>query len=102
MKRIAKKVGITKNIHFHVARHTFATLVQTAIGDIETTKALLGHTNVSSTAIYADVAMDDKIKAVENTAAAFPSCELHTENTRIPPTKRTAATTTHPRNPSAT
>ena len=102
LKRIAKKVGITKNIHFHVARHTFATLVQTAIGDIETTKALLGHTNVSSTAIYADVVMEDKIKAVENTATAFQSRENRSENTRIPRTKRTAATTTHPRNPAAT
>ena len=97
LKRIAKKVGIEKNISFHTSRHTFGTLVQAASGDIETTKKLMGHKSLKSTAIYAEVLTEDKVKAVDNTKTVFDSCKPHTENATIPKTKRTAATNRHPR-----
>ena len=97
LKRIAKKVGIKKNISFHTSRHTFGTLIQSATGDIETTKKLMGHSSLKSTAIYADVLTEDKVKAIGNTKAIFTSHEPYEENKKIPKTKRTAATNTHPR-----
>ena len=60
LKRIAKKVGIEKNISFHCARHTFGILVQTVTGNIETTKKLMGHKSLKSTSIYADVLTHEK------------------------------------------
>ena len=97
LKRIAKKVGIEKNISFHTSRHTFGTLIQAATGNIETTKKLMGHKSLKSTAIYADVLTEEKVKAVTNTRNVFKSHKPHEENTKIPKTRRTAATNTHPR-----
>ena len=97
LKRIAKKVGIEKKISFHTSRHTFGTLIQAATGDIETTKKLMGHKSLKSTAIYADVLTEEKVKAIDNTKTAFRTRKPHAENTKIPRTKRTAATNTHPR-----
>ena len=92
-----KKVGITKTISFHTSRHTFGTLIQAATGDIETTKKLMGHKSLKSTAVYADVLTEEKVKAISNTKTVFRSRKPHTENKKIPRTKRTAATNTHPR-----
>lgn len=97
LKRIAKKVGIEKNISFHCARHTFGILIQAVTGNIETTKKLMGHKSLKSTAIYADVLTNEKVKAVDNTKKAFRGCKQREENKQIPRTKRTAATNTHPR-----
>ena len=97
LKRIAKKVGIEKNISFHCARHTFGILVQAVTGNIETTKKLMGHKSLKSTAIYADVLTNEKVKAVDNTKKAFRGRKQREENKQIPRTKRTAATNTHPR-----
>lgn len=84
-------------ITFHVSRHTFGTLIQAATGDIETTKKLMGHKSLKSTAVYADVLTEEKVKAISNTKTVFRSRKPHTENKKIPRTKRTAATNTHPR-----
>jgi len=56
LKRIAAKVGIKKNVTFHVARHTFATTI-TLSNDIpiETVSSMMGHANISTTQIYAKV-----------------------------------------------
>ena len=97
LKRIAKKVGIEKNISFHCSRHTFGILVQAVTGNIETTKKLMGHKSLKSTAIYADVLTNEKVKAVDNTKKAFRGRKQREENKQIPRTKRTAATNTHPR-----
>lgn len=82
---------------FHQSRHTFGTLIQAATGDIETTKKLMGHKSLKSTAVYADVLTEEKVKAISNTKTVFRSRKPHTENKKIPRTKRTAATNTHPR-----
>lgn len=82
---------------FHLARHTFGILVQAVTGNIETTKKLMGHKSLKSTAIYADVLTNEKVKAVDNTKKAFRGRKQREENKQIPRTKRTAATNTHPR-----
>ena len=57
----------------HFTRHTFATLTITAGADIFTTSKLLGHTNVHTTEIYADVVMNTKVDAV-NLVSGFFGC----------------------------
>jgi len=56
LKEIADICGITKNLTFHVARHTFATTVTLSNGvPIETVSKMLGHTKIATTQIYARV-----------------------------------------------
>ena len=57
---------------------------------------LLGHKDIRTTSIYAEVLMEDKINAVKNTDSEFKT-RRRKENLTIPKTKRTAATNTHPR-----
>jgi site-specific recombinase XerD len=62
LKEIALACGITKNLTFHMARHTFATTVTLSNGvPIETVSKLLGHTKLATTQIYARV-LDEKIE----------------------------------------
>lgn len=64
LKHMAKRAGIKKNISFHCSRHTFATLILTAGSDIYTASRLLGHSNIHTTEIYANVVMEKKVDAV--------------------------------------
>ncbi|WP_437182076.1 tyrosine-type recombinase/integrase [Segatella copri] len=57
-------VGITKQISFHTARHTFATMMLTLGADIYTTSKLLGHSRISTTEIYAKIIDKKKDKAM--------------------------------------
>lgn len=50
-----KNAGITKDITFHAARHSYATLCLTAGIDIYTTSQLLGHTTIRHTQRYARI-----------------------------------------------
>ncbi len=56
LKEIADSCSITKNLTFHIARHTFATTVTLANGvPIETVSKMLGHTNLRTTQHYAKI-----------------------------------------------
>jgi integrase len=56
LKVITKACGIHKNITFHSARHTFATTITLSNGvPIETMSKMLGHTQLTTTQIYARV-----------------------------------------------
>ncbi|MGM1054548.1 MAG: site-specific integrase [Bacteroidota bacterium] len=56
LKEIAVKCKIQKNLTFHLARHTFATIVALTNGvPIETVSKILGHRKLSTTQIYAKV-----------------------------------------------
>lgn len=65
IKKWVKAAEITKNISFHSARHTYATLALTYGIDIYTVKDLLGHTNIRNTQIYAKIIDEKKRAAVK-------------------------------------
>ena len=58
-----KKAGIKKEITFHCFRHTFATLQLTQGTDIYTVSKMLGHADVKTTQIYAQIVDEKKEKA---------------------------------------
>ena len=71
LKSWAYSAGITKNVSFHVARHTFATLMITMGNDLYTVSKLLGHTNVKTTEIYAKIIDQKKVEAVNTLDGIF-------------------------------
>lgn len=64
VRRIKDKAGIEKDITYHCSRHTTATLAITAGADISAVKDILGHGSITSTEVYAKVALEKKIEAV--------------------------------------
>lgn len=55
LKEIGDLCGINKEISFHLARHTFATLTLSKGVSIESVSKMLGHTNIKTTQIYARI-----------------------------------------------
>ena len=72
------RAGIQKNITFHCARHTFATMMIDLGTDIYTVSKLLGHREISTTQIYAKI-LDKKKQAA---VAAIPSILTHNEDNK--------------------
>lgn len=67
LKEIAAACGINKELTFHMARHTFATLTLSKGVPIESVSRMLGHTNIRTTQIYAKITN----KKIENDMAKF-------------------------------
>ena len=65
LKRWVLSAGITKNITFHCARHTFAVSLLSKNVDIYTVSKLLGHRELATTQIYAKVMDQKKEEAVD-------------------------------------
>lgn len=55
--RVMDEVGIHKRISFHCARHTFAVLALNNGMPIESLSRMLGHTNITTTQIYAKITL---------------------------------------------
>ncbi len=62
LKNIAKAVGITKLLTFHVSRHTFATLFLSKGGRVEVLQKILGHSKIEETMVYVHI-----IEEISNT-----------------------------------
>jgi integrase len=58
------KAGITKDITFHCARHTFAVLQLSLGTEIYTLSKLLGHSALKTTQVYSKIVDSKKIEAV--------------------------------------
>lgn len=55
LKAIAQECGINKQLTFHMARHTFATMALSNGMPIESVSKILGHSNITTTQIYAKI-----------------------------------------------
>lgn len=63
LKKITKICGIERNITFHMARHSYASLITLSQGvPMETVSRMLGHRDLRATRIYAEVS-NDKINS---------------------------------------
>ena len=59
MHYIQRNIGMETPLTFHMARHTFASLITLSAGvPIETVSRMLGHTNLRTTQIYATVSSE--------------------------------------------
>lgn len=67
IKAVAKKCGIEKSLSFHQSRHSFAVLALNYGMPIESVSKILGHTNITTTQIYAKVTSTK----LENDLSAF-------------------------------
>jgi integrase len=66
------RAGIDKNITFHCARHTHATLLMTSGVDLYVIKEILGHKNIHTTQIYTKI-VDERRKDAINKLPIFNS-----------------------------
>jgi len=64
LREWVKAAGVNKDITFHCARHTNATLLLTNNVDLYTVSKLLGHKNIKTTQVYAEVVNERKRDAV--------------------------------------
>jgi integrase/recombinase XerD len=71
MKRIARNVGINKEVTTYYARHSFATILKQSGADISMISDLLGHSNLSVTENYLDGFENDQIKRQTDVLTSF-------------------------------
>jgi integrase/recombinase XerD len=69
LKGLGKRAELEKKLHPHILRHTFATHALNAGMDITVIQKLLGHTDISTTQIYAKTSQE-RIKYEYNKFAA--------------------------------
>lgn len=61
LKRLADGVGVNKEITFHSARHTFATVFLEKTDDLATLQKLLGHSDIKQTMVYVHLTETKKV-----------------------------------------
>jgi site-specific recombinase XerD len=72
LKKLADVCGITNNLTFHIARHTFDTVVTLSNGVlIETVSKLLGHSKITTTQTYAQVIQRRVSEYMQNLEQSF-------------------------------
>lgn len=65
VKKLGKVVGITKNVHPHIFRHTRAMFCLKNKMPLEQIQKLLGHSNIATTQIYAHTDIEDVQNVVD-------------------------------------
>lgn len=76
----SQRAGITKYITFHSGRHTFAVLMLDLGADIYTVQKLLGHKELHTTQIYANIMDKKKQAAVSLIPSVMPSVDLNSDD----------------------
>jgi integrase len=71
MKRIARNVGINKNVTTYFARHSFATILKRSGADIAMISDLLGHSSLGVTESYLDSFESDQISKQTDVLLSF-------------------------------
>ncbi len=71
VERQGLKAGITKHVHPHTLRHSFATEVYRQTKDIRRVQKMLGHADLSTTMIYTHIVDED----VETAMNDFIGCD---------------------------
>jgi integrase len=74
VKSVAKSVGITKDVHVHSLRHTYATHLLEDGMDIITLKDLLGHQNLETTLEYLQIAQLESQQKFSPLDTLFAQC----------------------------
>lgn len=62
LKKIAEFAGINKELSFHSARHTFASLFLEKTDDLATLQKLLGHSSIAQTMVYVHMTERKKVE----------------------------------------
>ncbi len=71
LKAWAKSAGIKRNLHFHMSRHTYGTMLMTAGVDLYTASKMMGHSDVRATQVYAKIIDSKKAEAMDLIDSAF-------------------------------
>lgn len=76
--KVIEASGITpeQKVTFHTARHTFATMVLTAGASLESVQKMLGHTDISTTQIYAKIVNEKVGKEMDIVAKNLQALEV--------------------------
>jgi site-specific recombinase XerD len=62
LKKIAELAGINKELSFHSARHTFASIFLEKTDDLATLQKLLGHSSIAQTMVYVHMTERKKVE----------------------------------------
>ena len=71
LKKWVEAAGITKDVTFHVARHTAATLLLNSGASLATVAFQLGHKDVRMTQIYAKITNRSQEEAIDGLDKEF-------------------------------
>ncbi len=66
VKRYARKAGITKGIHPHFLRHSFATGFLRETHNIRLVQKALGHANLATTQVYTHIVDEELEEALKS------------------------------------
>ena len=88
LKEIADLCGINKQLSTHTARHTFATTVTLAHGvPLEVVSTMLGHTDLSTTRIYARVLNTQVKTEMKKVHSVYGNPTTESQKTGVPSQK---------------
>lgn len=79
VKQACKQAGITKDVHVHTLRHTFATHLLEEGMDIITLKHLLGHENIETTMEYLQIAQLATQRVFSPLDSLFAQCSRYSK-----------------------
>lgn len=75
LRQWGKDAGVEKHFTFHTSRHTFGTLTLNAGADLYTVSKLMGHKNLQTTQIYAELLNQTRDDAVDRLSEIFKGVE---------------------------